>query len=110
MSDKAKAAVDEARKHLGEPYQFLGATPGGFDCGGLIQYCYKKAGVNLPRYIGDLVNCGKPVSQANLQIGDLVFPNNNYVGLYSGNGNFIHVFDVIKEVKVYGFYTGRRVA
>ena len=110
MSAKAIAAVAEARKHLGEPNKFLGATPGGFDCCGLVYYCYKKAGVNLPRNIGDLINCGKPVSKADLKTGDLVFPNNGYVGLYTQNGKFIHVFDVVKEVDVYDFYTGRRVA
>ena len=52
MSAKAIAAVAEARKHLGEPNKFLGDAPGGFDCCGLVYYCYKKAGVNLPRNIG----------------------------------------------------------
>ena len=109
MSAQAIAAVAEARKHLGEPHKYGGSSPGGFDCGGLVQYCYKKAGVKLPRNIGDLINCGKPVSQADLKTGDLVFPTNGYVGLYTQNGKFIHVFDVVKEVNVYQFYTGRRV-
>ena len=113
MSAKAKAAVAEARKHIGEPYVYGGAAPGGFDCSGLVQYCYKKAGVSLPRTTGDLIKCGTSVSQANLKIGDLVFPSKGHVGLYSGNGKFIHAphtGDHVKEANVYAFVAGRRVA
>ena len=81
----------------------------GFDCCGLVQNCYKKAGFSLPGTFGELINCGKPVSQANLKTGDIVFPNSGHIGLYTENGKFIHVFDVVKEYNVYAFYT-RRVA
>ena len=113
MSAKAQAAVAEARRHLGTPYVYGGAAPGGFDCSGLVQYCYGKVGVSLPRTTGGQINAGTSVSQANLKVGDLVFPSSGHVGLYTGNGKFIHApktGDVVKEANVYAFYAGRRVA
>ena len=113
MSATAIAAVNEARNHIGTPYKNGGAAPGGFDCSGLVQYCYKVAGVNLPRTTGELINAGVSVSQGNLQMGDLVFPSSGHVGLYTENGKFIHAphsGEVVKEVNVYAFYAGRRVA
>ena len=113
MSVTAQAAVNEARKHLGTPYVYGGAAPGGFDCSGLVQYCYKVAGVTLPRTTSEQINTGTSVSQASLQVGDLVFPSSGHVGLYTGNGKFIHApktGDVVKEANVYAFYAGRRVA
>ena len=70
-------------------------------------------GVNLPRTTGELINAGVSVSQGNLQMGDLVFPSSGHVGLYTENGKFIHAphsGEVVKEVNVYAFYAGRRVA
>jgi cell wall-associated NlpC family hydrolase len=113
MSATAQAAVAEARRHLGTPYVYGGAAPGGFDCSGLVQYCYGRVGVSLPRTTSQQINAGTAVSQGNLQIGDLVFPSSGHVGLYSGNGKFIHApktGDVVKEANVYAFYAGRRVA
>ena len=113
MSVTAQAAVNEARKHLGTPYVYGGAAPGGFDCSGLVQYCYKQVGVTLPRTTSEQINAGTSVSQASLQVGDLVFPSSGHVGLYTGNGKFIHApktGDVVKEANVYAFYAGRRVA
>ena len=113
MSAEALAAVAEAKRHLGTPFKWGGDAPGGFDCSGLVQYCYKVAGVSLPRNTSELINKGKSVSQDALQVGDLVFPNAGHVGLYVGKGKFIHVLkagDVVKITSVYSFYTGRRVA
>ena len=96
-----------------EPYVYGGASPRGFDCSGLVQYCYAKAGVSLPRTTGDQINCGTSASQANLIVRDLVFPSAGHVGLYTENGKFIHApktGDVVKEANIYDFYAGRRVA
>ena len=113
MSDKAKAAVEEAKKHLNTPVKWGGNNPSGFDCSGFVQYCYKQVGVDLPRELSEQINKGKPITQANLEIGDLVFPTPRKVGLYIGSGKFIHaikVGDVVKISNISSFYTGRRVA
>ena len=112
MSIKAQAAVAEARKIviINDPMR---SHTQNFDCSGFVQYCYKKVGVNLPRITSEQINCGKAVSQPNLKIGDLVFTKPDHVGLYVGNGNFIHVQETNGPVKinnVYAFYAGRRVA
>ena len=64
---------------IGTPYKYGGSnTSTGFDCSGMIQFVYKNAlDVNLPRTARDLVfyNTGSPYS---------------HVGLYIGNGEFIH--------------------
>ena len=100
MSQKAKAAVAEAKKHLGTKYVWGGAAPGGFDCSGLVQYCYNKVGVSLPRTTYDQINRGKAVSRKNLQPGDLVFPHTGHVGLYVGNGQMIHAPQTGDVVKI----------
>ena len=113
MSDKAKAAVEEAKKHLGTPVKWGGNDPNGFDCAGFVQYCYKQVGVDLPRMSSEQINIGEPITQTNLEIGDLVFPKPGKVGLYIGSGKFIlanKVGDVVKISKVSSFYAGRRVA
>ena len=116
MSQKAQAAVAEAKKYLGFPdswARWRNPLLKPFDCSGLVQYCYKKVGVNLPRTTQDQVNCGTAVSQKNLKVGDLVFPKPGHVGLYVGNGKMIHApsnGDVVKISSIYAFYTARRVA
>ena len=115
MSEKAIAAVAEARKllgHLPDAWRYPN-FPAVFDCSGLVQYCYKKVGVSLPRTTYDQINCGKAVSQSDLKPGDLIFPNTGHVGLYIGNGKMIHApknGDAIKISNIVAFYTARRVA
>ena len=113
MSEKARAAVAEARKAYGIGRLAIDYNPYIFDCSGLVQYCYKKVGVNLPRTTQDQINCGKAVTRNNLKIGDLVFPNPKHVGLYTGNGKMIHAPKIgapTKESNIWAFYTARRVA
>jgi cell wall-associated NlpC family hydrolase len=109
MSQKAKAAVAEARKYLGyHPDPWRSQPSPIIDCSGLVQYCYKKVGVNLPRITYDQINCGKPVSRKNLQPGDLVFFSGinatsanariSHVGIYIGGGQFIHASNPTRGV------------
>ena len=116
MSQKAQAAVAEARKHiLGYNIDpgYNRNSPNRFDCSSFVQYCYRMVGIDLPRTTYDQIKCGKAVSQNNLKVGDLVFPNIGLVGLYTGNGKMIYIDnkrDVIKESNIWAFYTARRVA
>ena len=109
------AIVAEARKYVGVTnYKWGGESPtDGFDCSGLVKYVYKVVtGKDLPHYTGSLITMGTQVSKSNLQLGDLVFPSTSHVGIYSGNGNFIHApgeGKKVKEASIYAFHTGRRL-
>jgi peptidoglycan DL-endopeptidase CwlO len=74
-SDRANRAVAFAKSKLGAPYVWGATGPNAFDCSGLVQWAYGKAGVNLPRTTYELVNSGEPVSRANIRAGDLILCN-----------------------------------
>ena len=99
-----------ARKYLGIPYVYGAADPKvGFDCSGLVMYCYAQIGIQLPHYSGFQQNMGVPVQMDDLRPGDLVFmgyPVSYHVALYAGNGTVIeapHTGDVVKYWPVSGF-------
>jgi len=83
--------VGIAMQYLGVPYVWGGSTPGGFDCSGFVMYVYSQVGVSLPHYTGAQWGMGVPVSESDLQPGDLVFFDGlGHVGIYIGGGEFIH--------------------
>lgn len=91
------APLKAARGQIGAPYRNGGNSPEmGFDCSGLVQWCYAASGVKLPRRTEDLLHAGRPVAREDLLPGDLVFFKVSskrwglHVGLYSGRGLFIH--------------------
>ncbi|WP_051532184.1 C40 family peptidase [Brackiella oedipodis] len=95
-SDLNSELAEAALNYLGVKYKFGGATPGGFDCSGLIKYIADKhLGLSIPRVAAKQAHIGTSVSRADLQPGDLVFFNtrghrNSHVGIYLGNNEFIH--------------------
>jgi hypothetical protein len=104
---RATAAVAEARKYLGTPYQWGGSSPKtGFDCSGLVQWAYAKAGIQIPRTSEQqiLASNGRPVDRRHLIPGDLVFFRDSsgdvhHVGMSLGGDKFInapHTGDVVK--------------
>ncbi len=62
-----------AQSMIGQPYRFGGASPGGFDCSGLVEYAAMSAGIRMPRTAAEQLKVGSPVARADLQAGDLVF-------------------------------------
>lgn len=88
--------LNTAQKYIGTPYVSGGTSPNGFDCSGFVYYVYNKVGYPLPRMISDQYKAGKPVTKNELKPGDiLIFQNTNghgmsHVGIYAGNGQFIH--------------------
>ena len=85
-------AVQIANRLTGIPYVWGGASPrSGFDCSGLVQYVYGKLGISLPHYTVSQYGLGRAVSRSSLRPGDLVFFSGlNHVGIYAGDGKYIH--------------------
>jgi cell wall-associated NlpC family hydrolase len=84
--------VRYAKHLLGAPYEYGGSSPrSGFDCSGFVRYVYSHFGISLPHSsFGDLVE-GRRVGRSALRPGDLVFFDGaGHVGIYVGNGHFIH--------------------
>ena len=95
-----------ALQYLGIPYQWAGSSPStGFDCSGFVQYVFAQVGVSLPHNAAAQYGYGAPVSQDQLQAGDLVFFNGlGHVGIYIGGGQFVHsphTGDVVKISSIY---------
>ncbi len=96
--------VDEAMKYSGWDYISGGSSPddGGFDCSGLVQYVYGKAGINLPRLEKDQYEACEEIEEENIQPGDLIFYKNEtsngeigHVAIYLGNGKVFEAGDPI---------------
>jgi cell wall-associated NlpC family hydrolase len=81
---------------IGTPYKFGGDDPAqGFDCSGLVFYSFDQLGIEVPRTAADLRHAAKPVARESLTPGDLVFFRSSarrvdHVGIYAGDGRFIH--------------------
>ncbi len=88
--------LEEARKYLGTRYVSGGASPAGFDCSGLVYYVLNQLGQSAYRTPVDQYKHGTYVDKANLKAGDIVFfagtgaSGISHVGIYAGNGQFIH--------------------
>jgi cell wall-associated NlpC family hydrolase len=84
--------VDYAKQLIGTPYKSNGTTKSGFDCSGFTMYVYNHFNIKLPHSAKDQTAKGTVVSKDGLQIGDLVFfgKSISHVGIYVGNGKFIH--------------------
>ena len=88
--------LSKAQQYLGTPYVYGGASPSGFDCSGFVYYVLKSLGYSPYRTPADQYRHGTFVAKSNLQPGDIVFFANTYgsgishVGIYAGNGQFIH--------------------
>ncbi|MGW0803086.1 C40 family peptidase [Nonomuraea sp. NPDC002799] len=89
---KARRAVAVAKGQVGDPYRYGATGPGSFDCSGLVQYAWKKAGVRLPRVASSqFVRIRTKISWRNLKPGDLMFFSGlGHVGMYVGKGKMIH--------------------
>jgi cell wall-associated NlpC family hydrolase len=85
--------VGIAMRYLGVQYVWGGASPSGFDCSGLVMYVFAQVGISLPHYTVAQWNYADSVSvpRNELEPGDLVFfAGLGHVGIYVGNGQFIH--------------------
>lgn len=102
VSSRVQSALNFALAQLGKPYIWGGTGPTGYDCSGLMMVSWGKAGVSLPRTAAAQYAAGTPVSTSDLQPGDLVFfyPGITHVGMYIGDGKFIHASSPRTGIKV----------
>lgn len=124
-SSVGEQVVALSMQHMGKPYVYGGGGPNSFDCSGFTSYVYRQAGISLNRTATAQLQNGTPVaSKEQLVPGDLVFFKRNtskpvsHVGIYIGDGNFIHASTNEYEVRIdslYGYYAniyvyGRHIA
>jgi len=109
--------IKVAKKYLGVPYKFGGtSTKTGIDCSAYVNKVFKSFDVILPRTARGIYKKGNHVSKSKLQKGDLVFFRTyakfpSHLGIYMGDGNFIHASSAKKKVvitKLSGKYYKRR--
>jgi len=87
-------AVTVAASKKGSPYQYGAAGPRRFDCSGLVQYSYKRAGKLVPRTTKQQASATRRISASQARPGDLVFFHTSgrayHVGIYAGRGYVWH--------------------
>lgn len=73
-ADYFDVVMKETLKYEGDPYVWGGNSPEvGFDCSGLMQYSFKKAGIRLPRTAEEQYYATERIDEKDVQAGDLVF-------------------------------------
>lgn len=107
FTDRAAGLAIEAMSLVGIHYRLGGTSPeNGLDCSGLVRYVFRQAnGTELPRTSSEISQVGERVDKKDLQPGDLVFFNTmrrafSHVGIYVGDGKFIHAPRSGAEVRV----------
>jgi cell wall-associated NlpC family hydrolase len=98
--DSRGATIARTAAHLvGRPYEFGGEDMRGFDCSGLVVYVHERAGLDVPRTADAQRRAAYPVRRDALLPGDVVFFRTHsrrsshhidHVGIYTGEGRFIH--------------------
>jgi murein DD-endopeptidase len=100
----AEFAAGYALKMVGKPYRYGGSSAAGFDCSGLVQFSYRQAGVSLPRSTEAQLAASSRVKLSAIRRGDLLFfdeegKKKSHVGIYLGEGRFVHAPSSGKHVR-----------
>ena len=102
-----------AYSQLGARYQFGGTSPqAGFDCSGFTRWVYAQNGIKLPRSSSEQFRIGRPVAKEDVKPGDLLiykrYRNSKatHVGIYVGDGKYIHSPSKGKTVHETEAFTG----
>jgi cell wall-associated NlpC family hydrolase len=104
--DMGVIAARTAERFVGIPYRWGGENVvDGMDCSGFVRAVYNLCGLSIPRTSRDQFKAGESVAREGLQDGDLVFFGSsessiNHVGIYVGNGRFVHAPRRGEEIRV----------
>jgi hypothetical protein len=104
--DMGAIAARTAERFVGIPYRWGGENVvDGMDCSGFVRAVYNLCGLSIPRTSRDQYKAGESVAKEALQDGDLVFFGSsedaiNHVGIYVGNGRFVHAPRRGEEIRV----------
>lgn len=104
--DMGAIAARTAERFVGIPYRWGGENVvDGMDCSGFVRAVYNLCGLSIPRTSRDQYKAGESVAKTDLQDGDLVFFGSsedtiNHVGIYVGNGRFVHAPRRGEEIRV----------
>ncbi len=98
-------ALRAAHDALGTPYRYGGEDRHGFDCSGLVQWSYARAGLYLPRTTEEQFADTTPIGMEAVVPGDLLFfrlqgRQVSHVGIYVGDGAFIHAPATGRRVEI----------
>jgi cell wall-associated NlpC family hydrolase len=114
---RIKGMLQKALALLGTPYRWGGTSPDqGFDCSGLVGYVFRNAlGIELPRVSREMAKTGEVIDRDAMTEGDLVFFGRrgrvDHVGIYLGDGRFVHAPRTGKDVTVSsldsGYWSGK---
>jgi cell wall-associated NlpC family hydrolase len=101
----AGKVIKAALAKRGDPYRWGADGPSAFDCSGLVQYAYSKAGISLPHSSAAQYQHGTPVARGDWKPGDLLFYGSSpssihHVAIYVGNGKVVHAPTAGEPVKV----------
>lgn len=75
-AQRLNTAARVATKQIGDPYRYGAAGPRAFDCSGLIQYSFRKAGIKVPRTSSAQAKRAHRIPKRKLRRGDLMFFHN----------------------------------
>jgi len=111
MPASGEAIADAARALVGRPYAPGGVGPDRFDCSGLVQFVYGRAGVALPRTVTEQMRVGQRVALKKIAPGDLLFfridaSKPTHVGIALSGDTFVHAPNARGEVRVEQVSTG----
>lgn len=108
-----KQMITYAQKFLGVKYVWGGSSSSGFDCSGFAKTVYNNFGIDINRVAADQAKQGTYVSSSNLRTGDLLFFDTdggknyiNHVGIYMGDGRFIHASSGAGKVVIDNLWGG----
>ncbi len=106
---RAGIAVRAALSRLGRPYVWGATGPDQFDCSGLTQWSYARAGIHLDRTTYQQIYDGVPVPRSQVRPGDLVFPTSGHVQLAIGNNLVVEAPEPGATVRISPLGTGVQI-